>query len=393
MQLDTRPAPPPTQPLGAGLATALAAWAGATGMIAAASVSGGFEAGDLVGGLVLAGIALGVTAAVFGLAVRRALRPGGRPSTSGALLGALGVVTIVAFWSGLPVVLGAAAILLGLHARSGSGADTGLRARAAIGLGAIAIAGGVTAVASDSLGSSPAPAVVRVEAVEYGYVMPRQVTGGAVSLELANTGKQLHQLALVRLAGDRTADDLLVALDGAEDSEEADWIVDVAGVPALSPGASVTLTRTLDQPGTYVFFCLLPSPDFTPHASLGMIQQFEVAGDSGATLPQADVAITATESGFDVPAVAAGTVTLELRNAGQKPHELWLVAYDDGATDADVDAWFESGQQGPAPATFLGGIQSIPGGTSVFQRLELHAGTTYTLSDYSTGFESTFVPR
>jgi hypothetical protein len=233
--------------------------------------------------------------------------------------------------------------------------------------------------------SGPTP--VTVEATEYGYSLPRHVKGGVAALEMTNVGEELHEFALVRLEGNRTERDLLEAL---MEGDPPPWMEDVAGVPVLSPGRSVTMTRDLDEPGTYVFLCFLPSPDGRPHAELGMIGSFEVSGDSGAVPPRPDATIAATDQGLDVPTLSSGLQTIELTNTGNDDHELWLVAFEPGKTDADVEAWFESGQRGPAPATFVGGIQSIPPGTSVFQELRLEQGVTYTVADYQNEQTATF---
>jgi hypothetical protein len=62
--------------------------------------------GPMVFGLVLSGV---VALAVGALVVSRVHRPG----RAGAVVAALGLLTVVAFWSGLPFVLGAHAVALG----------------------------------------------------------------------------------------------------------------------------------------------------------------------------------------------------------------------------------------------------------------------------------------
>jgi hypothetical protein len=89
-----------------------------------------------------------VTAAIFGLAVPRGLRPGtrNRPARAGAFTGAVAVLTVAVFWSGLPVVLGAAALVLGAEGwrRVAGGAGRRIEAALALGLGGVGGGGGVT---------------------------------------------------------------------------------------------------------------------------------------------------------------------------------------------------------------------------------------------------------
>jgi len=230
---------------------------------------------------------------------------------------------------------------------------------------------------------SVAPAnVVTVEATEYSFSLPDQVTGGVVTLQLANVGSVVHEFAFGRIDAGKTLDDLKAALDSGKDPSNFPWAHDLAGVGALSPGKEVDVTRTLADPGTYVFFCFIPNADGVSHYKLGMIATFTLAGTSNASLPKADATITATDDGFQVPALTAGTTTVELKNAGKKEHEFQLFSFEPGKGFKDVERWIGRGQVGPAPVVFPGGIQSIPAGTSVFEELTLESGRTYMLQDF-----------
>jgi hypothetical protein len=100
------------------------------------------------GAVEVAFIAL-LTAAIFGLVVARGLRheaSGGR----GIAMGAIGLLAVpVAFWSGIPLVLGAGATLLG---QAGRRADQGSgKAIAAFVLGALTLIGYVAVYVGDYL--------------------------------------------------------------------------------------------------------------------------------------------------------------------------------------------------------------------------------------------------
>jgi FtsH-binding integral membrane protein len=90
-----------------------------------------------------------LTAAIFGLVVTRGLRhvaAGGR----GIAMGVIGLLAVpVAFWSGVPLVLGAGATLLG---QAGRRADTGSgKAIAAFVLGVLTLVGYVAVYVGDYL--------------------------------------------------------------------------------------------------------------------------------------------------------------------------------------------------------------------------------------------------
>jgi hypothetical protein len=85
-------------------------------------------------------VLLVVAAALFYFVVPRAARSN-RPAVAGIVCSILGVLLLVAFWSGLPIVLGAAGALLGREARTTGG-----------GLALAAVIVGVGAVVLDLVG-------------------------------------------------------------------------------------------------------------------------------------------------------------------------------------------------------------------------------------------------
>ncbi|HEX6419009.1 MAG TPA: hypothetical protein VFZ77_10955 [Acidimicrobiales bacterium] len=109
-----------------------------------------------------------------------------------------------------------------------------------------------------------------VELVDYAVEMPGSVSGDAL-LEVANRAAEPHELIMVRLDGDATADDLRGALhEGGTLPGTA-----VGGVQALLPGAVQHLQLDL-EPGRYAVSCAVPSPDGTPHHDTGMIREVTV---------------------------------------------------------------------------------------------------------------------
>ena len=222
---------------------------------------------------------------------------------------------------------------------------------------------------------------IDVQGDEYAFVMPDEAEGGVVRFNVSNTGKELHEYALGRLDEGKTLDDVKEALESGED-DPPEWFVDVGGVPLLSPGEELGLTRELEA-GTYVFLCFIPTPQGVPHVELGMLKSFELKGDSGARLPDPDAVIVANDAGYDIPELTAGEQTIELRNADDREREFFLVVLEPGTEIEDLDRFFEEGEKGPPPAQFHGAMQTIPAGTSVFIDIDLKEGVEYTLNDAS----------
>jgi uncharacterized cupredoxin-like copper-binding protein len=232
-----------------------------------------------------------------------------------------------------------------------------------------------------------APTSVDVFATEFAFDVPAEVPGGVVEMRFTNTGALPHEFGFARIDEGKTEADVKAVIDS--EKEPPAWVEDVAGVPGLSPGRSITVTRTL-QPGTYVFVCFFPDAEGTPHAQLGMYELFTIEGDTGAALPEPDATITASDAGLELPELSAGEQTVAFENGGTEPHELFLATFEPGKGLKDVDRWFRSGLQGEPPVTFLGGMQTIPAGESVYLTVDLEPGVEYTALDFSTDSQQTF---
>ncbi len=180
-------------------------------------------------------------------------------------------------------------------------------------------------------GTSPSPSpeatTVEVGATEYSFDVPAEVAGGVVQMRFTNTGGLPHEFAFARIEEGKTEEDVRAVIESGQEPPE--WADDIAGVPGLSPGESITVTRTL-EPGSYAFLCFFPDPEGTPHANLGMYEVFTIAGDTGLTLPEPDATISATDDELQVPALSAGEQTVLFLNDGTKPHELVLAALEPG---------------------------------------------------------------
>lgn len=97
--------------------------------------------------IVSTSILVAVTAVVFGLVLPKALRKESAGGTGLALSVPAALLTLPAFWSGLPLVLGVAGMIVGnagRNARTGSG-----KCIAALVLGALAVLGYVAIYVSD----------------------------------------------------------------------------------------------------------------------------------------------------------------------------------------------------------------------------------------------------
>ncbi|MBA2461592.1 MAG: hypothetical protein H0V45_07510 [Actinobacteria bacterium] len=98
---------------------------------------GGTEYALTLGGSLLLALAL------FGWVIPRT----DRPARTGLMVGLMAILSLAAFWSGLPYVLGPAAVVLGLLGRTRTESRT--QATMAVVLGALATIAGLTAIVLD----------------------------------------------------------------------------------------------------------------------------------------------------------------------------------------------------------------------------------------------------
>jgi hypothetical protein len=110
--------------------------------LGAANFAGGDNGGPGAYAVTLT-LSLGVAAALFGWAIPRIDRPG----RAGVIVGALAVLSVAAYWLGLPYVLGPAALALGLIGRARN--EERVAGTVAVVLGALATVGAVAAVVAD----------------------------------------------------------------------------------------------------------------------------------------------------------------------------------------------------------------------------------------------------
>lgn len=251
------------------------------------------------------------------------------------------------------------------------------------------------------------PHVVEVLAEDYAFDAPDRIPSGWVTFRLRNVGEKHHFALLTRLPEGKTLDDYMVdvaahfddamrAMRTGEMSKAEAGRVLGQSVPAwfgsaqrtggpalLAPGGVSEVTLYL-EPGEYFMECYMKTPLGEFHAMEGMIRPFTVTPESpGASPPVADVEITLTNAGVVAPdRIAPGRRTVAVRFAEQPEtggkHDLHLARLG-GATDiAEIVPWMDwmevQGLRNPAPATFVGGTQEMPAGSTVYATVDLEPG-------------------
>jgi uncharacterized cupredoxin-like copper-binding protein len=208
--------------------------------------------------------------------------------------------------------------------------------------------------------------------------LPSSVKAGRVDLTLKNTGKQPHDLQLLKFDGDHTLEEFLPSVE-EDGAPIPPWAHAEGGVSTAAPGKSLTASLNL-PPGKYAYFCTEGEGD-EAHAKLGMTGELSVTGKASTkALPDADASVGAHEYGFDVKGLKAGSQTVKFTNTGKELHHFFMAKIAAGKTFADAKASFlappEQQQQGPPPLDFdtATGVEVHDPGTSEVATINLKAG-------------------
>jgi hypothetical protein len=255
--------------------------------------------------------------------------------------------------------------------------------------------------------SAGQPFVAEYIARDYAFIGPSELPSGWVTLRLKNEGMEHHFVFLTLMPEGRTIEDYgrdvgpafgeawegLVS--GTVDKAGAaailaermpEWYASavVMGGPGLiGPGLTEDATVQL-TPGDYVMECYVKTAEGVFHVALGMAIPVTVTEeDSGAAPPEADFEITLFNDGLEVegaPREGEQTVAVHFdeqpaAGLGNDVHVVRLSRNTDlGALVEWMDWMNVDGLREPAPATFVGGVQEGPPGTTAYFTVDLEPG-------------------
>ncbi|HEU0019687.1 MAG TPA: hypothetical protein VFQ14_05285 [Thermoleophilaceae bacterium] len=185
---------------------------------------------------------------------------------------------------------------------------------------------------------------------------PDTVEAGVVEITLKNSGKSPHDAQILRVEGDRSAQEVISnSVDSEEGAPIPDWITDGGGLGAVAPGESATVTEVL-RPGTYyVLDTESAQGSEQVNARKGGVAKFEVTGEevADAELPETDATITAEDFSFETAGIVPGDNRLTFENTGKQLHHVIALPIAKGSTIADVKKFVsEEESDGPPPVDF-----------------------------------------
>jgi len=251
------------------------------------------------------------------------------------------------------------------------------------------------------------------------------VEAGWTTIRFTNASPMLHFVLLDHLPEGHTSADLraeispifqeamdLVRAGRPDDAaarfgELPDWYVELTfrGGPGFTSPGRVAETVLYLEPGDYMLECYIKTEDGVFHWGLGMYADLHVLEDvNGAQPPVPTLQVTLTDStmvveGDPVAGEHVVAVHFQQEHPGLLGKDLHVARLDAGIDPSDVVAWMDANQtEGlvstaarPAPATFLGGAQDMPLGSSAYFRLTLEPGNYLWVSELPLA-EASFEP-
>lgn len=217
---------------------------------------------------------------------------------------------------------------------------------------------------------------------DFAFAVDGEPTAGPLTVMFQNEGEAIHHGILGQITGGKTVEDVEAALEKGLDGPPPPWFDDTPlDMTLVSPGESSGVTFEATE-GLYVLICFMPGPDNKSHYEHGMWTTFEVAAGEGEA-PEPDAEVSMTEEGIEAPeGLTSGTSVLAVTNEGKIDMETFVLKLEDGKKLEDIDAFFNEGAQGTAPATFYGGTHTFPPGETALLTFDLQPGDYELLASY-----------
>jgi len=132
----------------------------------------------------------------------------------------------------------------------------------------------VTAAPAGAVAAPEPKADVTIALAEYSFTTATPLTAGTHTIRVENSGAQLHELTIERLAPGKTVADFRQWVAGGMRGMPP--VEPVGGFAGLDTGKVGWVTITL-TPGNYLLNCYVPdAKDGTPHFVHGMVEQITV---------------------------------------------------------------------------------------------------------------------
>lgn len=201
---------------------------------------------------------------------------------------------------------------------------------------------------------------------------PESAEAGLAELTLTNDSDAEADLQLIRVEGERSAEEVIEGLGKAIRGQAfPEWFFAAGGVGAVGPDESATVTQVL-EPGSYYAFNTESDgpPDPEDAATI------EVTGEGSDEEPgEADATVEAGEYVFQAETLPSGTNEVLFDNIGAQPHHLIASKLIGDSTVEEVEQFFKT-EKGEPPLSEKGtqATAVLEGGEAQIVTLDLEPG-------------------
>lgn len=124
---------------------------------------------------------------------------------------------------------------------------------------------------------TPPTADLRMQLVDFSFILEGEPVAGPQIVEIANTGMEAHEVVLLRLAEGASMPDVMAFMMAGAEVEGPSPFEFSGGAGPMEAGMTAWYEADLPS-GEYGIICFLPSPvnEGAPHFMLGMVQQVSV---------------------------------------------------------------------------------------------------------------------
>jgi hypothetical protein len=237
------------------------------------------------------------------------------------------------------------------------------------------------------------PKVIAFTATDTGITGPDSVPNGAVEIRLTNRGQAPHELRLLRLAPQMTAEQAMAALSQGPDLPRS--LSPRGGAGPVMPGKSTTVVELLG-PGTYLALCHLNAGDGKAWYTKGVVRTLTVTGVAPArpqppVIPAGSAIVTSDKTwkfGVSLRTSSQRTLLIEGRNRrtdipggdniimlehyGREGHDAVIMRATEPRQMREYVAWLEGRR--PDPPDIVGGIPGLVPQMRAWFHLQLEPG-------------------
>ncbi len=242
---------------------------------------------------------------------------------------------------------------------------------------------------------------------------PDSAPSGWVRIVFENKGDSDQHLALVRLTGGKTVDDLTALIQQDPKAPLPDWALPSGGPADTSPGVTAVVIQNL-QEGSYVWVTYVLGDDEIARPGLDLMRPFEVTASSVPGVePTGDVVLSILEYDYHIQdtlgafdrfesgsGLKPGPRIIKIDNKSSLVHEARIALIEGGKQAVDFpDLYFmrpkgrsaeqategplapfpvidddDKGPGGPPPGTAVGGVMALQPGQVAYVTVDLEIG-------------------